>query len=136
VSEAPVDMRESLDRYRAVRRQLEEEILPLATSLDGRPAPEQRRRCRYNWMMPALSVTELEGRVCLNLGGFARGEGSSLQEAADDLVCSILRLVMAFRASGFRVSPEFQPDFETMDFLHELGEIAAAGGDIRSRVFA
>jgi hypothetical protein len=31
VSEAPVDMRESLDRYRTVRRQLEEEILPLAT---------------------------------------------------------------------------------------------------------
>ena len=36
MSEAPVDMRESLDRYRAVRRQLEEEILPLATSVDGR----------------------------------------------------------------------------------------------------
>jgi DNA helicase HerA-like ATPase len=30
------DMRESLERYRAVRRQLEEEILPLATSIDGR----------------------------------------------------------------------------------------------------
>ena len=86
--------------------------------------------------MPALSLTELEGRVCLNFGGFARGEGSSLQEAADDLVCSILRLVMAFRASGFRASSEFRADFETMDFLYQLGEIAAAGGDIRSRVFA
>ena len=29
-------MREGIDRYRAVRRQLEEEILPLATSVDGR----------------------------------------------------------------------------------------------------
>jgi len=36
VSDTPGDMRESLDRYRAVRRQLEEEILPLATSVDGR----------------------------------------------------------------------------------------------------
>jgi hypothetical protein len=27
-------------------------------------------------------------------------------------------------------------DLETMSFLHELGEIAAAGGDIRARVFA
>jgi DNA helicase HerA-like ATPase len=36
VSEAPVDLRDSLERYRAVRRQLEEEILPLATSVDGR----------------------------------------------------------------------------------------------------
>ena len=29
-------MQESLDRYRDVRRQLEEAILPLATSVDGR----------------------------------------------------------------------------------------------------
>jgi hypothetical protein len=27
------------------------------------------------------------------------------------------------------------PDLATMDFLYELGEIAAAGGDIRSRLF-
>ena len=86
--------------------------------------------------MPALTMTENGERVRLSLGGFAHGEGSSLQEAADDLVCSILRLVMAFRSSGFRACSEFRPDFETMDFLYELGEIAAAGGDIRSRVFA
>jgi len=36
VGDAPVEMQESLDRYRAVRRQLEERILPLATSVDGR----------------------------------------------------------------------------------------------------
>ena len=36
VSEPPVDLQESLDRYRGVRRQLEEGILPLATSVDGR----------------------------------------------------------------------------------------------------
>lgn len=86
--------------------------------------------------MPALTMTENGGRVRLNLGGFAHGEGSSLQEAADDLICSILHLVMAFRSSGFRACSEFRPDFETMDFLYQLGEIAAAGGDIRSRVFA
>jgi hypothetical protein len=28
-----------------------------------------------------------------------------------------------------------RPDLETMDFLHELGEIAAVGGDIRARLF-
>ena len=86
--------------------------------------------------MPALTITETGERVRLNLGGFAQGEGSSLQEAADDLVCSILRLVMALRSSGFRACSEVRPDFETMNFLHELGEIAAAGGDIRARVFA
>jgi hypothetical protein len=86
--------------------------------------------------MPELTITENGDRVRLNLGGFAQGEGSSLQEAADDLVCSILRLVMALRSSGFRACPEARPDLETMNFLFELGDVAAAGGDIRSRVFA
>jgi hypothetical protein len=93
------------------------------------------RHGRYISTMPALNITEAGGRVRLNLGGFAQGEGSSLQEAADDLVYSILRLVMAFRSSGFKAASEFRPDFETMNLLYELGEIAAAGGDIRSRVF-
>jgi hypothetical protein len=86
--------------------------------------------------MPALTVTELGGRVRLNLGEIALGEGGSLQEAADDLIHSIMRLVAAFRSSGFRASRELGPDLETVSFLCELGEIAAAGGDIRSRVFA
>jgi hypothetical protein len=86
--------------------------------------------------MPALRIKELGGRVRLTLGGFAHGEGASLQEAADDLVCSILRLVMASRSSGFTCCAEFRLDLETMNFLHELAEIAATGGDIRARVFA
>jgi hypothetical protein len=86
--------------------------------------------------MPALTVTDLGARVQLNLGGVARGEGASLQEAADDLIYSILRLAIAFRSSGFRATSEFPPDIEAISFLYELGEIAAAGGDIRSRVFA
>jgi hypothetical protein len=85
--------------------------------------------------MPPLTITELGERVRLSLGGFAHGEGTSLQDAADDLVRSVLRLVLAVRSSGFRVSCELRPDFETMGILHELGEIAAAGGDIRSRLF-
>jgi len=86
--------------------------------------------------MPALKITENGDRIRLDLGGFAQGEGASLQEAADDLVCAILRLVMAFRSSGFRACPEALPDLEMMNFLHEVGDVAAAGGDIRSHVFA
>ena len=86
--------------------------------------------------MPALTVTETGDRIRLSLGGFARGEGASLQEAADDLICSILRLVLAVRSGGCVVSSEARPDFETMSFLHELGDIVAAGRDIRERVFA
>ena len=86
--------------------------------------------------MPALTITENGGCVRLVLGGFAQGEGSSLQEAGDALVSSILRLVLAFRSSGFRAPSEFCPDLEMMNFLYELGEIAGAGGDIRARLFA
>lgn len=85
--------------------------------------------------MPALTITELGERVRLSLGGLAHGEGASLQDAADDLIRSILRLVLALRANGFGVSRELCPDIDTMNYLHELGEIAAAGGDIRAHVF-
>jgi hypothetical protein len=99
-------------------------------------ARESTRSGRYVWTMPVLTVTEIGEHVQLDLGGFARGEGASLQEAADDLISSILRLVTAFRLSGFKACSEFRADFATMSFLYELGEVAAAGGDIRSRVFA
>ena len=36
MTEAPIDVKAGLDRYRDVRRQLEEQVLPLATSVDGR----------------------------------------------------------------------------------------------------
>lgn len=85
--------------------------------------------------MPALTVSEREGLVRLDLGGLARGQGTSLQDAADDLIRRLLGLVIAFRASGFRCSSEFRPDREDLDFLYSLGEITASGGDIRSRVF-
>ena len=86
--------------------------------------------------MPSLTVTERSGSVCLQLGGVARGEGTTLQEAADDLIRRLLALAIAFRSSGFKVPGELGPDFETMDLLYELGEIAAGGGDIRARVFS
>jgi hypothetical protein len=85
--------------------------------------------------MPSLTVTERGGLVRLQLGSFARGDGPSLQDAADDLIRRLLGLAMAVRSSGFKASGEVWPDLETMSFLYELGEIAAAGGDIRARVF-
>ena len=85
--------------------------------------------------MPALTITESGGLVWLQLGGFARGQGASLQEAADDLIHSILGVVMAIRSSGFSACTELQPDLDALNFFYELDEIAASGGDIRSRVF-
>jgi hypothetical protein len=83
-----------------------------------------------------LTVQESSGRVRLCLGTLAHGEGPTLQDAADDLVQRVLSYAMAFRASGLRPSRELgPPDLSTMDFLYQLGEIAAAGGDIRNRLF-
>jgi hypothetical protein len=85
----------------------------------------------------SLTVQESSGRVRLCLGGLAHGDGATLQDAADDLVQRLLTYAMAFRASGFRTPAELgPPDLAAMDFLYELGEIAAAGGDIRSRLFS
>jgi hypothetical protein len=83
-----------------------------------------------------LTVQEFPGRVRLCLGDLARGDGLTLQAAADDLVQRLLVHVMAFRSSSLQFPTELgAPDLATMDFLYELGEIAAAGGDIRSHLF-
>jgi hypothetical protein len=84
-----------------------------------------------------LTVQEAPGRVRLCLGSLAHGDGPTLQEAADDLVQRLLFYAMAFRASGFRPPLELgPPDLAAMDLLYQLGEIAAAGGDIRGRLFS
>lgn len=89
-----------------------------------------------HWV-PALRIWETGDRCRLWLGSFAYGDGGSLQEAADDLVRRLLSLNMALRSgSGIRLSAELGPiDLRWYEFLHELGEIAAGGGDVRARVF-
>jgi hypothetical protein len=86
---------------------------------------------------PTLSIREVAGRCRLNLGGYVHGEGTTLQEAADDLVRRLLALAMSLRSgAGFRVSPEVAGvDLRWFEFLYELGAIAARGEDIRDRVF-
>jgi hypothetical protein len=84
---------------------------------------------------PALFVRERAGGVRLHLGSLAHGDGRSLQEAADDLVRRALVIGRAFRTSGISVSPEVAPDAAGLSFLCELDEIAAAGGDVRMRLF-
>ena len=85
---------------------------------------------------PFLTVQELPGRVRLCLGTVTYGTGPTLQDAADDLVQRLLGYAMALRASGLQASSEVgPPDLSAVGFLYELGEIAAAGGDIRQRLF-
>jgi hypothetical protein len=85
---------------------------------------------------PSLELREMAGRCRLSLGGWAHGEGDTLQEAADELVAQLLNVAMCLRTSGLRASRALgRPNMVELDFVWELGEIAAAGGDIRERVF-
>ena len=85
---------------------------------------------------PTLRVDELAGQVRLSLDGFVSAEGPTLQEAADELVWKMLVTVMAYRSCGISgLGAVCRPDLRLAGFLHELGTIAAAGGDIRERLF-
>ena len=119
---------------------------------------------------PALSIREAEGRWRLDLGGQARAEGATLQEAGGgggrpprpaegggpraggappraggptrhDAAAApprhLLTLALCLHSeSGFRISRDVPAvDLRWFAFLYELSEIAAAGGDIRERVF-
>jgi hypothetical protein len=85
---------------------------------------------------PPLELRESAGRCRLSLVGLTHGEGSTLQEAADDLVVRLLNFVVCVRTSGLRISSELgPPDQRLMEFIWELGECAASGADIRQRVF-
>ena len=84
---------------------------------------------------PALVVSGARGGRAAALGSLAHGDGPSLQEAADDLVRRVLAIGRALRTSGFSVSPEFPCDMAALSLLAELDEIAAAGGDVRTRLF-
>ena len=86
--------------------------------------------------IPTLRVDEVAGRVRLGVDGLFSAEGQTLQEAADELVRKMLVAVMALRSGSISgISAESRPDMALVAFLWELGEIAAAGGDIRERLF-
>jgi hypothetical protein len=85
---------------------------------------------------PALHLRETAGRCRLSLAGLTYGDGATLQEAADDLIARLLTIAICVRSSRFGCSSELgPPDGNVLDFVWELGELAASGQDIRERVF-
>jgi hypothetical protein len=86
---------------------------------------------------PALVVQEHGGRCRLLLGGDAWGDGATLQEAADDLVARVMRYAVALRAGGFTYPKEVSPpDPRWLEFLYDVSDLAARGGDVRQRIVA
>lgn len=83
-----------------------------------------------------LTISERDGRVRLGLGDLSYAEGSTLQEAADELVHRLLVIAMAFREDGVgRLSSECGLELPVLDFIWRLGEVAASGGNIREFLF-
>jgi hypothetical protein len=65
------------------------------------------------------------------------GDGATLQEAADDLVARVMRQAEALRTGGFRYAKDMSPpDPRWVEFLYEVGDIAAGAGrgDVRQRI--
>jgi hypothetical protein len=86
--------------------------------------------------VPPLSVHET-GRGCrLALGGVGHGDGDTLQEAADDLVARVLDAALAIRARGVSFTSALVPDLGLVNFLDEVAELAAHGGDVRRFVLS
>ncbi len=83
--------------------------------------------------VPTLTVTRRDGDIRISLGAFATGRGGTLEEAEEDLVRRLRRAAIAVRTPGVLGATEGPPpDVAALSFLYELGEIAAAGGDIRT----
>lgn len=88
-------------------------------------------------LTPTLHIQETADGVRLSLAGLTFGDGATLQDAADALIERLLVMAMGLRTDGMRVgsSDVPAPDVGALDFLYRLGEIAAAGGDIREHLF-
>jgi hypothetical protein len=84
---------------------------------------------------PPLAIQEHGRRCRLLLANEAWGDGATLQEAADDLVARVVSHAAALRAGPFTFSKDLcPPDPRWFEFLYEVGDIAARGGDVRQRI--
>ena len=83
-----------------------------------------------------LQISERDGRVRLCLEGFSYAEGETLQEAGDALVRKMLVIAMSLRNGGVGpLSAECPVDLPILDFIWQLGDVAASGGDVRELLF-
>jgi len=99
----------------------------MGTGLRGHKAPMS------SWA-PPLSVRETGGGCRLSLGGVAVGHGRTLQEAADELVRRVVAAAFAVREGAVTFTPALPPDLRLLDFLAEVADLSARGGDVRGRI--
>jgi hypothetical protein len=109
-------------------------VVPSSQSLCGiAPVVHGKKASMSSWV-PPLSVRETGHGCRLSLGGIAVGHGRSLQEAADQLVGRVLDAALAVRTGGVSFTPALPADPRLIEFLAEVAELSARGGDVRRRV--
>lgn len=85
---------------------------------------------------PPLELDARPDRCRLSLVGVTYGNGTTMQEAATDLLVRLHDIALGLRRGGYRCTSELGlPDPQVSGFLWEIGELIARGGDIRQRVF-
>ena len=85
-----------------------------------------------NWQ-PELTLSEVDGRCRLVLGGVIHGDGDSLQEAGDALVARATQIGLGLRSGGGVVFT-LPARRELLEFLYRVGDAAARGDDVREVV--
>jgi hypothetical protein len=85
---------------------------------------------------PPLSLRETPAGCRLTLGGLAHGSGTTLQEAADQLVWRVLAAALAVRRGGVSWAPGLRPEPRSVEFLREVAEVAGRGGGVRRLILA
>jgi hypothetical protein len=83
---------------------------------------------------PPLTLRETRLGCRLTLGGLAHGSGTTLQEAADQLVLRVVAAALAVRAGDLTCTSGFAPEPRSLKFLREVAEVAGRGGDVRRLV--
>jgi hypothetical protein len=83
---------------------------------------------------PPLTLRETRLGCRLTLGGLGHGSGTTLPEAADELVLRVVAAALAMHAGDLTFTPGLLPEPRSVEFLREVAEVAAHGGDVRRLV--
>ena len=83
---------------------------------------------------PPLQLHPRTDRCELSLVGVATAHGATLQEATNNLLVRVHDVSVAVRRCGISRTGAFGSDPQVIEFLWEIGDIVARGGDIRTRI--
>jgi hypothetical protein len=85
--------------------------------------------------IPDLTLQDRDGRCRLALAGLTYGDGTTLQQAADELVARVVRMAIAVRQGDLAFSSAVRaPEPHVMTFLQDLAGRAVDADQIRQHI--